>query len=237
MSNYTKEELQGKVKKDLIEIAKKLNLDTSGNRAALMDRIFIHKPSFEEMVNSAPVSKDGDLTISVEQITNKVNTEVDTVTPEKEKNIIYGVDVNDPYPEPEIEDEKKSETKTENKEKSKIEAEAKIAEITNEAKINDPPVDYEKMIPVGTISENTAEDILKNWQNTIQNFYRKNSPGIAPTRPAGAASVAKELGIPNATNVLSAWQAAIISRLRPVRGIAPAPPHTVKDMIQIIKSL
>jgi hypothetical protein len=87
------------------------------------------------------------------------------------------------------------------------------------------------------VAENTAEDILKGWQGTIQGFYRKNAPGIAPTRPATPAAIADQLGVPEAVGVLAGWQASIVSRLRPVRGTAPAPPKTAKDMIQIIKSL
>ena len=87
------------------------------------------------------------------------------------------------------------------------------------------------------VAENTAEDILKGWQGAVQNFYRKNTPGFAPTRPAAPAVIAGQLGVPEAVGILAGWQGSIISRLRPVRGAAPAPPKTVKDMIQIIKSL
>jgi len=230
MSNYTKEELEGKVKKDLIKIAQDLNLSSTGNRAVLIDRIFKHKPSFKEMVESAPVTKDEDLTISIEEKPNLPNDEVDV-----------GVEVNDPYPDeeakaegataeelshavPEAEDkEPKAETEVETETETEVETET-------------PPAD-EKLIPSNMVSENTAEDILKGWQGTIQGFYRKNAPGIAPSRPASVATIAQELGIPAAVGVLSNWQASIVSRLRPVRGIAPAPPKTAKDMVQIIKSL
>ena len=221
MSNYTKEDLEGKVRKELVGIAKDLNLSTSGNRADLIDRIFDHKPSFKDMIESAPVSKDGDLNISIED----APIYTDTTGPDKTEDIPIGVEVNDPYPD------QNEETEAEDKEpKAKTEVEIKNG-------IGTIPPAEEPPLPEGMVSENTAEDILKGWQNTIQGFYRKNTPGIAPARPAQPTAVAKELGIPSAVSVLGTWQAAIISRLRPVRGAAPAPPKTAKDMVQIIKSL
>lgn len=219
MSNYTKEELEGKVKRELIEIAKDLNLDSTGNRTVLIDRIFEHKPSFGEMVDSAPVSKDGDLTIEIEE------------KPEENDEVDIGVEVNDAYPdqndEVEVEVAKPIEPEP---------AEVIAAAVPPLEETTVPPAD-EKPTPTNMVAENTAEDILKGWQGSVQNFYRKNTSGFAPTRPAAPAVIAGQLGVPEAVGILAGWQGSIISRLRPVRGAAPAPPKTVKDMIQIIKSL
>jgi hypothetical protein len=218
--NYRKEDLENKVKKDLIKIAEDLNLDTSGNKTALIGRIFKHKPSFKEMIETAPVSKDGDLNISIEE------------------DIPVGVDVNDAYPDQNEENEAKEKTEIE----KETEVETEVTEEDDGKELipefkTEPEQETEVETEEGMVPENTAEDILKGWQSTIQNFYRKNVPGIAPARPAQVTAIAEKLGIPSAAGVLSAWQAAIISRLRPVRGVAPAPPKTAKDIIQIIKSL
>jgi hypothetical protein len=226
MSNYTKEELEGKVKRELIEIAKELNLDSTGNRAVLIDRIFEHKPSFEEMVDSAPVSKDGDLTIEIEETTTSEDTFV------KNEDVPIGVEVNDAYPDQNEEPEVEAKVEVE----AEVKVETEPAEVSAAATPPVPPLE-EKTAPTNMVAENTAEDILKGWQGTIQGFYRKNAPGIAPTRPATPAAIADQLGVPEAVGVLAGWQASIVSRLRPVRGTAPAPPKTAKDMIQIIKSL
>lgn len=201
MSNYTKEDLEGKVKKELVGIAKDLNLSTSGNRTDLINRIFDHKPSFEEMIEAAPVSKDGDLNISIA--------------------------------EEESEDKKEPEAETENKEP---EAET---EVEKETVITAPPIEVAQTAetPEGMVSENTAEDILKGWRNTIQAFYRRNVSGIAPSRPSSAEFIAEQLGRTIAIPVLKQWQATIIGQLRPTRGMAALPPKTVKQVIQIIKSL
>jgi hypothetical protein len=227
MSNYTKEELEGKVKRDLIAIAKELNIDSTGNRSVLIDRIFDHKPSFEEMVDSAPVSKNGDLTIEIEEKAE-----------EDDEDIPIGVEVNDAYPEQneEIEEDRKyteAEVKVEAEVKTEELVKTEPAEITAAAV---PPLE-KTTVPTNMVAENTADDILKGWQGAVQNFYRKNTPGFAPSRPATPATIAGQLGVPESTGVLAGWQASIISRLRPVRGAASPPPKTVKDMIQIIKSL
>jgi hypothetical protein len=223
MSNYTKEDLEGKVKKELVGIAKDLNLSTSGNRTDLINRIFEHKPSFGEMLSSAPVSKDGDLSISIE-----------------EEDVPVGVEVNDAYP-----DEEPKAGGATAEELSHAEPEAEVeaeAEVEKATVITAPPIEVAETAktpetPEGMVSENTAEDILKGWQGTIQGFYRKNVPGVAPSRPAAPAVIAGQLGVPEAVGVLAGWQASIVSRLRPVRGLAPAPPKTAKDMVQVIKSL
>jgi hypothetical protein len=218
MPNYTKEDLEGKVKKELVGIAKDLNLSTSGNRTDLINKIFEHKPSFAEMISSAPVSKNGDLKISIEEKPNLPEDEVD-----------MGVEVNDPYPDEESKDEE-SKDEAENKEP---EAETKVEKATV---ITAPPIEVaettEEMVP-----ENTAEDILKGWRNTIQSFYRRNVSGVAPSRPTSAEIVAAQLGRTIASPVLKQWQATIIAQLRPTRGMASLPPKSVKDVIQIIKSL
>ena len=209
MSNYTKEDLESKVKKDLVIIASNLNLDTKGNRTDLINRIHEHKPSFKEMIDDAPVSKDGDLNISVEDISDAEVT--DTPTEGETKNDTIPDEPSGGEIETEVETKVETETETE--------------------------VEKETPIPDGMVPENTAEDILKGWQHTVQGFYRKNTPGVAPARPASPTAIAGQLGIPEASGILARWQASIISRLRPVRGVAPAPPKTAKDMIQIIKSL
>ena len=220
MPNYTKEDLEGKVKKELVGIAKDLNLSTSGNRADLIGRIFDHKPSFEEMISSAPVSKEGDLNIFIE-----------------EEDVPVGVEVNDAYPD----EEPKAEGATaEELSYAEPEAEDKEPEAEVEAeKVTPPPIEVaqttktsEEMVP-----ENTAEDILKGWRNTTQAFYRKNISGVAPSRPSSAEFVAEQLGRTIAIPILKEWQATIIAQLRPIRGIAPLPPKSVKQIIQIIKSL
>jgi len=78
-------------------------------------------------------------------------------------------------------------------------------------------------------------DILKGWQHTIQGFYRKHAPGIAPARPISAAVVAEQLGVPGAVSILVQWQGTIISQLRPIRGLAPATPKTPKEIIQSLQ--
>jgi hypothetical protein len=225
--NYTKEDLEGKVRKELVEIAKDLNLTTSGNRTDLINRIFDHKPSFEDMISSAPVSKDGDINISIEEKPNLPDDEVD-----------IGVEVNDAYPdeEPEgatTEELSHAEPEAEDKEP---EAEDKIEKATV---ITAPPIEVAETAktPEGMVPENTAQDILKGWRNTIQAFYTRNVSGIAPSRPSSAEFVAEQLGRTIAIPILKNWQATIIAQLRPTRGLAPGPPKSVKDVIQIIKSL
>ena len=212
--NYTKENLEVKVKKELVGIAKDLNLSTSGNRTDLINRIFEHKPSFEEMINAAPVSKNGDLSITIE-----------------DEDVPVGVEVNDPYPEKDENKEPEAEVETENKEP---EAEAEKVTV-----ITPPPIEVAETAETSEemVSENTAEDILKGWRNTIQGFYRRNVSGVAPSRPASAEIVAAQLRRTIAIPVLKQWQATIIAQLRPTRGLAPEPPKSVKDVIQIIKSL
>jgi hypothetical protein len=214
MPNYTKEDLEGKVKKELVGIAEDLNLSTSGNRTDLINRIFDHKPSFEEMIKTAPVSKDGDLNISI----------VD----KPEDDVPVGVKVNDPYPE---KDKKEPEAETE--------AENKGPETETETVITAPPVEVAQTTetPEGMVPENTAEDILKGWSSAIQAFYRRNVSGVAPSRPTSAEIVAEQLGRTIAIPTLKQWQATIITQLRPTRGMAPLPPKSVKQVIQIIKSL
>jgi hypothetical protein len=204
MPNYTKEDLEGKVRKELVGIAKDLNLSASGNRTDLINRIFEHKPSFEKMINDAPVSKDGDLSISIEE---KGPTD----------------------------EEPKAEGATA-EELSHAEPEAETEKVTV---ITPPPIEVAQTAETSEkmVSENTAEDILKGWRNTIQAFYRRNISGVAPSRPISAELVAEQLGRTIATSVLKQWQATIIGQLRPTRGMAPLPPKSVKQVIQIIKSL
>lgn len=216
MANYTKSELKNKKKKELIEIASHLNLDTSGTNDELVERIFTHKPSFDEMVDSAPVSKDGDLTISVEE----------TDETSEEEDIPVGVEVNDPYTEGE-----KDEDTSESEDKKEDEDQDLTEEVTTE------PTEDVAPTQTNMVAENTAEDILKGWQASIQNFYRRNTPGVAPTRPASPDTIAKELGVPESAATLAHWKNTIANHLRPVRGIAPAPPNTPKEIIKIIKSL
>ncbi len=223
LTYYTKEDLEGKVKKDLVGIAKDLNLSTSGNRTDLIDRIFDHKPSFGDMISSAPVSKDGDLSITIE-----------------EEDVPVGVEVNDAYPD----EESKAEGATaEELSHAEPEAENKGPEAEVEVKkatvITAPPIEVAEVTetPEGMVPENTAEDILKNWRNTIQGFYRRNVSGVAPSRPVSAEIIAAQLGRTIATGTLKQWQASITTQLRPTRGLALAPPKSVKDVIQIIKSL
>jgi hypothetical protein len=221
--NYTKEDLEGKVKKDLVGIAKDLNLSTSGNRTDLINRIFEHKPSFGEMISSAPVSRDGDLKISIEE----------EPTNEDQEDVPVGVEVNEPYPD---KDEEKPNLPEDEVEKE-TEAEAEKATV-----ITAPPIEVAQTAetpetPEGMVSENTAEDILKGWRNTIQAFYMRNVSGVAPSRPASAEIIAEQLGRTIAIPILNGWQATIIAQLRPTRGLAPAPPKSVKDVVQIIKSL
>ncbi len=225
MSNYTKEDLEAKLRKELVVIAKDLNLSISGNRTDLINRIFEHKPSFEEMISNAPVSKDGDLNISIA---------------DESEDVPVGVNVNEPYPEEEpkaegatAEELSHAEPEAEDK---KPEAEAEVEKATV---ITAPPIEVAQTAetPEGMVSENTAEDILKGWRNAIQAFYRRNVSGIAPSRPSSAEFIAEQLGRTIAIPVLKQWQATIIGQLRPTRGMAPLPPKTVKQVIQIIKSL
>ena len=225
MSNYTKSELKSKKKKELIEIAEGLNLDTSGTNDELVERIFTHKPSFKEMVNTAPVTKDGNLTISIEDAAD------DTIeTPgTPEEDIPIGVEVNDAYKE-----DTQDEITPENEDKSEIKDETPTEPVTPPANLQ-PSED--QLRPLKMVGDNTAEDILKGWQHTIQGFYRKHAPGIAPARPASAAVIAEQLGVPGAVSILAQWQGTIVSQLRPIRGLAPAPPKTPKEIIQLIKGL
>lgn len=225
MPNYTKKDLEEKIKKELTQIAKDLNLNTSGNRTDLINRIFDHKPSFEDMIANAPVSKNGDLNITIE-----------------EEDVPVGVEVNDAYPD----EEPKAEGATaEELSHAEPEAGAEVEEFEVEVEtgkvtvITAPPIEVTETTetPEGMVLENTAEDILKNWRNTIQGFYRRNVSGVAPSRPASAEIVAAQLGRTIAIPTLKQWQASIIIQLRPTRGIAPIPPKSVKDLIQIIKSL
>ncbi len=224
MSNYTKEDLEAKLRKELVVIAKDLNLSISGNRTDLINRIFEHKPSFEEMISNAPVSKDGDLNISIA---------------DESEDVPVGVNVNEPYPEEEptvqnlAREYVQADSETEDKE-PEAETEAEKATV-----ITAPPIEVAQTAetPEGMVSENTAEDILKNWRNTIQGFYRRNVSGIAPSRPSSAEFIAEQLGRTIATPVLKQWQATIVGQLRPTRGLAPLPPKSVKQIIQIIKSL
>jgi hypothetical protein len=218
--NYTKEDLEGKVKKELVGIAKDLNLSTSGNRTDLINKIFEHKPSFEEMIKTAPVSKDGDLSITIEE----------KPTDKDQEDVPVGVKVNDPYPD----EEEKPNLPEDEAENKGPEAEAEKVTV-----ITPPPIEVAETAETSEemVSENTAEDILKGWRNTIQGFYRRNVSGVAPSRPTSAEIVAAQLGRTIAIPVLKNWQATIVAQLRPTRGLAPAPPKSVKEVIQIIKSL
>ncbi len=225
MSNYTKEDLEVKLRKELVAIAKDLNLSVSGNRTDLINRIFDHKPSFEEMISNAPVSKDGDLSITIE-----------------EEDVPVGVNVNEPYPEEEPKAEGATAEELSHAE-PEAEAESKEPEAEAEAEkatvITPPPIELAQTTetPEGMVPENTAEDILKGWRNAIQAFYRRNVSGIAPSRPSSAEFIAEQLGRTIAIPVLKDWQATIVGQLRPIRGLAPLPPKSVKQVIQIIKSL
>jgi hypothetical protein len=77
MASYTLEELEAKTKKVLIGITQELNLDSSGNRSDLISRIYEHKPNLKDMIASAPVSTDGDITVNIEDVSDK---EVETTT-------------------------------------------------------------------------------------------------------------------------------------------------------------
>jgi hypothetical protein len=209
MSNYTKEDLEKKVKKDLVKIAFDSNLDIKGNREDLIARIYEHKPSFEEMVDAAPVSKNGDLEITIEE----------------EPEVDVGVEVNDAYPE--------------QTEEVAVEVEKEVAvedDIIEAVSWHLRPLE-DKPAPEGMVAENTAEDILKAYKNNVQGFYRKNTSGSAPARPEPPEKISEALGVPAATGVLAQWRDTLAAQLRPTRGLAPLPPKTVKQILQVIKSL
>jgi hypothetical protein len=215
MSNYTKEALEGLVKKDLVKIASDLNLDTKGNRTDLINRIFEHKPSFEEMVESAPVSKDGDLNITVEETTNDIETTTNADTGEvtqTEENV-----------------EVKTETETEEVTTPSLETEGLGG--TQE------PVEEQQSLPKNLVDDNTAIDILNGWKAAIQNLYNKNVAGVTPARPATSSAIAEQLGVPEAVATLDSWKAELIGQLRPIRGFSPVPPSQTKSVLQIIKGL
>ncbi|KYK22741.1 hypothetical protein AYK24_00505 [Thermoplasmatales archaeon SG8-52-4] len=224
MPSYTMNELKSKKKKQLIEIAENLNLDASGTNNELVERIFTHKPSFKEMVDAAPVLKNGDLTISIEDVADAV-----AKTSIPEEDIPVGVEVNNTY-----EEDIQSETTSEDENKDEIKDE-KPPEIAAPVANGRPSED--QLRPLKIVGDNTAEDILKGWQHTIQGFYRKHTPGMAPSRPASPTAVAEQLGVPGAVSILAQWQEAIISQLRPIRGLAPTTPKTPKEIIQIIKGI
>jgi hypothetical protein len=101
-----------------------------------------------------------------------------------------------------------------------------------------------KEIPVTTNVEITVEfkikdfeTALREYRDSVINFYKKNSGIRAPSKPTSIVEFGKALGIPEEKNkILEEWQSQLVQSVRPPKGQAPSIPMTVREVKNLLQA-